>query len=439
MKMFFTEIDSVIKMCGYQNKQENQNYRRSKHCVSLPCEEGELLYHTFTGALVLIPTDEDVTDNREELIKHWFLVPHDFDECRVSDDVRRVLRLLNHTSNKIHCFTVLTTTDCNARCFYCYELGIRRFHMTKETAQDIANHIIKASGGEPVTIKWFGGEPLYNTEVIDLICDCLRDNKIIFESEMTTNGFYFDEQVAHKAVRKWHLKKTQITLDGTETVYNRTKAYIDSVASPFQKVIDNIETALHEGIAINIRLNMDASNREDLLLLVDLLAQRFGDGTNLKIYVSLLHELKNKIHGFVNDAEALDAFFELTEHIDRYGLLRKEKLQRKLRLNHCMADNSDCEVIMPDGRICRCEHIDQEHIVGSIHSDERDEGIMQKWKERYYTEVCPNCTLYPMCTDLRECPENKDGCTMVQREIRMRALANQIIEAYNTVEKEEVL
>lgn len=86
----------------------------------------------------------------------------------------------------------------------------------------------------------------------------------------------------------WKLKRVQITLDGTEQVYLRAKAYVNSQGSEFQIVLDNIEALLNSKIAVNIRLNQDAYNTEDLLELLAILHNRLGTNPYLTIYNHLL-------------------------------------------------------------------------------------------------------------------------------------------------------
>lgn len=69
-------------------------------------------------------------------------------------------------------------------------------------------------------LAWFGGEPLYNAQVIDLICNDLVERGIGYESSMISNGFLFDEKLIKRAAELWRLRQIQITLDGTEGVYN---------------------------------------------------------------------------------------------------------------------------------------------------------------------------------------------------------------------------
>ena len=61
-------------------------------------------------------------------------------------------------------YVIFTTLDCNARCFYCYELKSKgKTPMSIETAEKVAKYIIThCPKGTEVSLDWFGGEPLFN-------------------------------------------------------------------------------------------------------------------------------------------------------------------------------------------------------------------------------------------------------------------------------------
>ncbi|MBP3801509.1 MAG: 4Fe-4S cluster-binding domain-containing protein [Clostridia bacterium] len=67
---------------------------------------------------------------------------------------------------------IFTTLGCNANCYYCYENNLRnnKYKMSKETADKIISLLIK-NNKKKISIGWFGGEPLYNEEIIDYISD----------------------------------------------------------------------------------------------------------------------------------------------------------------------------------------------------------------------------------------------------------------------------
>ena len=95
-------------------------------------------------------------------------------------------------------FTILTTTKCNARCFYCYEMKSKnKHHMTPETALKAANYIASvAPKGKTINLNWFGGEPLFNMKAIDIITQRIRDLGVNFMTSFTTNGYLFDKDLS---------------------------------------------------------------------------------------------------------------------------------------------------------------------------------------------------------------------------------------------------
>ena len=397
-----------------------------------PCEGGKLLYHTLTGELLFLEAGENEEDFRDYLVKRWFLVPVDFDERKHADAVRQVARLLKKQKNERTSFTILTTTDCNARCFYCYEKGIRRYDMTTNTAIDIGNYIVRVCGGNKVSLSWFGGEPLYNMNAIDTICSILQKNDVSYDSIMTSNGYYLDAETACKAKNDWHVKTVQVTLDGTEMVYNRTKAYINrDVDSPFQRVMDNIANALDSGLEVAVRLNMDAANADDLFILAEQIEKRFGHHPNLFGRAALLGKFTEDIHAFHSAQEAANQQKLLQAKLDGFGMVRRKELGRHFYINQCMADNSSCEVILPDGRIERCEHIRESEVVGSIYNEARDTEKIEAWKETIYFPECMECELYPMCVNLKKCEWQKDGCSEIRRNNNRRNMHAAIIAAYH--------
>ena len=221
-------FDQLLKK---QKMATEQTYRPMYYVVEQPVDEGLLLYHTMTKAMLLLTPEEAETYRTSptalpQLVEQWFLVPESHDDRLLGRQIRDVARMLERTSDAITHYTILTTTDCNARCFYCFEMGRPRMPMSKETAQRTADYIINHCKGKKITINWYGGDPLYNKDVITFICRLLTEAGVDYESKMISNGYLFDDDVIAEAQSLWRLKRVQITLDGTEEVYNRIKAYI---------------------------------------------------------------------------------------------------------------------------------------------------------------------------------------------------------------------
>lgn len=436
MEIIARPIELAQKVCGAQ-KPCPGDWRMTRHCITAPCEEGELLYHTLTGELLLLTEGEWAacdTDPalREELYRRRFLVPADFDENRYADQVIQLAKLFNKAQKGVTRFTIFTTLDCNARCFYCYQMGRKRPRMSIQTAHDAAAYMARVSLGQKVKIQWYGGEPLYNREVIDTILTDLRAQDIPYESTMISNGYLFDPALIETAKNDWKLKWVQIPLDGTEEVYNRAKAFIYREGSAFRHVLENIGLLLDAGIGVIIRLNVDNKNADDLTLLVEELGRRFSGRKGIRVYDACLMDYgNNKVHAFSDEASGLQKYKELSEKIRQLGLSGNVGIPRELKINACMADSDGAVTILPNGELGKCDHYTEDHFIGSIYSDTLDQKEIERMKEpRDNTPACSDCAYYPQCRELKYCFGWGGKCTSVLRGANLQFLHECVRNTY---------
>ena len=430
MRTILPPMSAAQKLCP-EPKITDGPCRLSQFALSAPCEEGVLLYNTLTGELLLLSEEEyrgaaagDAAG--EDLKKRRFLVPEDYDEYKFCRQVMSVARLLAPKKKGITGFTVFTTTDCNARCPYCYELGRPRVPMSDRTAADAADFIARVSEGGKVTLSWFGGEPLMNAKAIDIITSELTRRGVPFTSRIVSNGYLFDDDLVRKAKEKWALEFAQITLDGTEETYNRIKGFVKCEGSAFRRVLSNIELLLDAGVRVQIRLNVDLDNVKDLSELTDELVERFSGEKKPSVYSVLIHDFTSAGAGSGVGAEALAAWDALQRKILASPLGKLRRLPRSIQANVCMADSDSSVTILPDGRIGKCEHESEQLTVGSIYDGITDPATVERWRERVEVPECQTCALSPLCIRLRLCSWTADRCTDEDRE-RMRLSAEQMI------------
>ena len=397
----------VEQIVGQQKRADGQRYRLMTYVVQQPVADGLLLYNTLTCSLVLLTPDE-ATDIpvQKELIERWFLVPQEHDDQKLCRQIRLMAALTKPAIKAISSYTILTTTGCNARCFYCYQQGTKPVTMTAETAGKVVRYIARHRGNEKVKLRWFGGEPLVNAKIIDQVCTELSDLGVPFKSTMISNGYLFDTDNVQRAKDLWQLQRVQITLDGTEQTYNRVKAYVYRGVNAFERVLENICLLTTAGIHVSIRLNFDQYNIRDLAELIELLHQRFGTNKHLTIYP---HELC--VERTPEDATAISALrMQLMRQIAACGYDHKRKLQKDIKLHMCLADHDGSVVIVPDGHLGKCEHYTDSEFFGHIDSEECDNAIIRKFKERTAdVDACATCFYYPQCNRVA-CP-NIFGCT----------------------------
>ena len=413
MKTISEGNSNVNRLLGTQQCKDT-TYRVMTYTLQNRCDDGLLLHNTITGKMVLLNKEEEAliglmpcarTDLMTELIKDYFLVPVTFNERDTVHKLRLILKRML-VPEGIKGYTILTTTNCNARCFYCYENELPHINMDEATANQLVDYMALNKSTGPLELHWFGGEPLVCVNRIDQICESLRTRSIPFVSSMTSNGYLFTEQMIERAASSWNLKSVQITLDGTENVYNKTKSYVSVSGSPYQRVLSNIKLLLMHRIRVIIRLNLDMHNIEDLQTLVSELDQSVDEREYLEVYAHVLFEDA----GFApieRNAEIrstlYSALLEINNQLSNLGLAKTVKSLPFLKTHNCMADIENSVVVYPDGHLYKCEHIVLEDEIGDICCGETKEAGIKKFQQTTEMSECPSCPLYPSCILLRNC------------------------------------
>lgn len=411
-------VDKLIKQPLHNNP-----YRLSKFVVRLSVDGGFLMYNTVTGCLLFFKDEQDYNNSKDFLISNWFYIPaNNFDEFNWTDFLRNKKRELLE-NNMTKSYVIMTTMDCNARCFYCYEKGRASISMTDKIANDIGDFIAKNGTKNRVKISWFGGEPLVNKEAIDIICKRLQQNGVNYVSHIISNGLLFSESVIKQAKKVWNLKKAQITIDGTEETYLRIKAFKNGCGNEFRIVMNNILELLKNNVHVSIRLNQNLENTDDLIRLVDYIDEKFEGFKNLSVYNRLLFDEE------ITD-EIQEAYFSLKSRLRQMGLL-KPYLKEGISYSQCMADNDSSCVINPVGKLGKCEHFSDSNFIGSIYDKDFDCQAIAMFKERFGRLVdCNTCAFYPCCVRLKMCPSQLESCTEFFRKDLLTDLHYMLMSCY---------
>ena len=442
MQTILPPSGNTIKILGKARSAE-QSLRWMHYVLAQPVDGGVLVFHTLTRALLLLtPEEYAAPDTLPDLRNGWFRVPQEMDDQKYADHVRFLRQTMHKKPKHITNYVIFTTTDCNARCFYCYEMGCSRIPMSAETAHKAADYIAAHCGGEKVHIQWFGGEPLFNKAVIDIICNDLTAKGVEYHSTMISNSYLFDDATVKQAVELWKLKWIQITLDGTEEVYNHSKAFIyKDGPSPYQVVLANIQRLLDAGVAVLIRLNMDFHNADNLMMLADELYRRFAGREHFFVYSHTLFEFSDNKSAHIRSKGERHQLYErqiqLRRKLDEYGIGQKNTLNKDIPLNHCMADSGKSVTILPNGELGLCGHCTEDNFVGHLDSETLDSTVVQSFRERWEnTEDCKTCFYYPECIRLKKCAERQE-CFPEEREEYREMLLGGMQNAYAAWLKKE--
>ena len=358
--------------------------------------------NTVTEAIAVLSTYEHRSlktnyhslsaDKIEYLVGNGFLVPYYKNEQKIIHATR-----IKSVEDPIRAvFRVLTTSDCNARCPYCYETGSTADCMNSRTALQVSRFIIDNADDKPITVQWFGGEPLLNPIAIDDITtmlaeSCKREN---LEFSIVTNGSLISQDFIHKFRNAWSITDVQISLDGVETEYISRKNYKDPKYT-FNRVMKNLHNVIDTGIKTRVRLNYDDENVSSILSLIEILSKQFATKENVYVYA---YHLFDKSQGEKKFPDKNTWFLIQRALIDK-GLanpLDVFKLRRKNGL--CFACSMNGYVIAPNGDLFKCSvSMDKLMKVGTIWDGITDYSLYYEWCDPSLCNTCISCLFLPLC------------------------------------------
>ncbi|MBR0304209.1 MAG: radical SAM peptide maturase, CXXX-repeat target family [Bacteroidales bacterium] len=149
--------------------------------------------------------------------------------------------------------TFIVTKDCQLACKYCYLVGKNvKERMSWETAKTFIDYVLSHEDDFPeesVIWDFIGGEPFLEIDLIDMICDYLKQrmfelNHHWFNSyrfSFSTNGINYHEPKVQKFIEKnrEHLS-IGITIDGTEKKHDLNRVYKITERGSYKDVVRNI-------------------------------------------------------------------------------------------------------------------------------------------------------------------------------------------------------
>lgn len=149
--------------------------------------------------------------------------------------------------------TFIVTKDCQLACKYCYLIGKNaKEAMTYEVAKCAVDYILsneRKTPEESVIWDFIGGEPLLEIDLIDQICDYIKQetfrlNHHWFNSyrfSISTNGIiYHTEKVQHYIQKNKNHLSVGLTIDGTKKKHDLNRVYKNTNIGSYGDVVRNI-------------------------------------------------------------------------------------------------------------------------------------------------------------------------------------------------------
>ena len=131
-----------------------------------------LVYNTLCNTLVrLTPLEYEKLmgkkkagrELRKTFIKHGLLIAKELDELKIYNQWGALQRRIDRPYISVN---IATTLKCNARCYYCYEKGVRHSDFRERQFPLLIKFLKeKVRENDTLALNWFGGEPLMNKKM----------------------------------------------------------------------------------------------------------------------------------------------------------------------------------------------------------------------------------------------------------------------------------
>lgn len=425
-------ISKPVELIGKQ-KIRVGTFLPSVYSYSVFQDNCYLIFNLFTRGMISLTSEEyslyqpiEITDPADVdslytfLIENYYYVPADQDEQKSYVEMNDLIQSFDY-SKYISGYTILTTTACNARCFYCFEQDFVPVSMTESTAHELVEYMIRNSDGKTIHIHWFGGEPLCNVKVIDQISSELEERGVTFYANMTSNGYAFTPDIISRVKDKWKINYIQITLDGMEEEHNRRKNYKAVSDNPFLRTIENIHALLDAGVFVSLRVNFDPNNIDSVKELLPYLANEFSGKEKLSVYVAKIFEDCGswKSGRTADQSIMMDQLHkEFTRFLADKKLSRTKAYDNRYKYYYCGANNVHHRTVGPDGKFLLCHNLSASDGYGSIFDGITDQELFKRWTVKSdIPEKCNGCPMLPECTTFSLCPSLDSMCREAKEHI----------------------
>ena len=403
MDILISGNENIIKILRslQTKKSKSDSLKPSQFNYYQPAKNEWLVYNTLYNTLVrlskieyekLIGKKSCGKDLTKKFLSEGLMIEDNFNEFELYERWAKMQRKIDKPYLSVN---VTTTLKCNARCYYCYEKGVKHSDLSVAQTQAVANFIkSNLRKNDMLALTWFGGEPLLNTKAFDDLTNSLTSSGIKFSSYIITNGSLITKKLVTEKFKRWNVHDVQITLDGIAKTYEKRKAYINLRAGIFNRILKKIAVVANAGITVHIRLNIDRENMAEIFELIKILEENFNDMPEVSWYPAFLTEVGNDL----TEQEKIDFIKHLFANLHNPTKMNVARRMHSLPKSvPCMRNDPKSVTVDVFGNIFTCEHLvgKKNKSVGSLTNfDLKTNQDRIKYKLR---SECKNCVFLPKC------------------------------------------
>ncbi len=262
--------------------------------------------------------------------------------------------------------------QCNLRCAYCFLAKDKAEMMDLPTGKTAIDAVFRAAQQRNlprVTLKYAGGEPLFNLKLIRQLHRYAQQQaqvqNIHLEEVILSNGTLLSRHTL-AFIRQAGIR-LMVSLDGVEDAHNAQRPLANGSGS-FKLVKEGIERAIAQGISPHLSITITGGNAQDAANAV-----AFALDRNLTFNLNFYRENAYAAAAAASDEQliaAMRAAFAVIEaRLPRYSLLGSliDRANFSNLHTHSCGVGQNYLVIDHQGQIARCQ-MDMENPVTSIYA-----------------------------------------------------------------------
>lgn len=298
-------------------------------------------------------------------------------------------------------YTIWPTRNCNLNCTYCYENNKRASRMDIETVDSVVKFIREGSDSfDDINVRFHGGEPLLEFEVIRKIVERLKVDKRAKRYFITTNAMLLNKEIIDFLIENSFI--VSISIDGNRFTHDRYRKDKQGRGT-FDTVMERIRLLQTNNLAFTARgtFNSDSvcSLHENVKYLykigvrnIAIMPDSFDRGWDLESLNTLKIELEKNI-------EFQKSLKENGERVE-IALTHKDECKS---LGVCGGGDTSFS-ILPNGDIFPCLYaIDFEDcLIGNVKTGlikDRIDQLLSTYKEPI--SECEGCNFEKYCSVTR--------------------------------------
>jgi uncharacterized protein len=355
----------------------------------------------------------------EKLIEFQLLVPYHEDELESvinenKDDIDE-----NSTLYQV----VQPSANCQLGCGYCGQKHTKD-QLAPENYDYLLNRLEhKISTNKKIKhlkIGWFGSEPLMGLSSIRSLSDKFKElakkYSLSYSAKMTTNGLTLKSKIFLELAQQYNVNDFEITLDGTAEFHDKRR-FVKSGEKSFEIIFNNLKDIFsidnYNDLRANvsIRCNVDKSNYDGVVPLIELMARHNFQEKISNFYVAPIHSWGNEAHLVSLEKETF-AQKEIDWIITLYKNGFRPNLLPRRSKNVCMVVNKNSELLDAFGNIYNCTEVpyvpayeNSDYLLGNINTTAPDKQFeklpLSDWNDLILKKdkrfQCPDCKMLPVC------------------------------------------